>query len=111
MLLLHDVCDVLMEAAKLCNYFKWDGAATAIFAAFLASWFACRLVLYPLIVIRSTMFEVVDVLGREPPLHGPLNALLCILYLFHVYWFVDIVRIAWIKMTTGSVHDIREEDD
>ena len=55
---LHDINDVLMEAAKSCNYCGYEAAATAIFAAFVASWACLRILVYPLVIIRSSLFEV-----------------------------------------------------
>lgn len=54
-LLCHDVSDVLMEAAKLFKYCGAEAASTAIFVAFMLSWFGARLVYFPLWVIRSTL--------------------------------------------------------
>jgi hypothetical protein len=110
-LLLHDSCDVLMEAAKLANYCGADRASTALFAVFTAGWAALRLVLFPSVVIRSTLWEVVEVLGGAPPLHGPLNALLLALLACHVYWFVLILRVVLRLLATGRASDVREAAD
>ena len=72
---------------------------------------ALRLVLFPSVVIRSTLWEVVEVLGGAPPLHGPLNALLLALLACHVYWFCLILRVVLRLLTTGRASDVREAED
>lgn len=110
-MVLHDGCDVLMEAAKGFNYTKRDEAATAAFAAFMVAWAALRLTCFPLMVIRSALFELPLVLGGHPPMWwgfcGGLSLLLCL----HIYWFTLIVRVAWMKVVTGGGRDLREDDD
>ena len=54
-LICHDLSDVLLEAAKLCKYCGAEAASTAIFVAFMLSWFLARLVYFPFWVIRSTL--------------------------------------------------------
>jgi hypothetical protein len=56
-MLLHDACDVVMEAAKICNYCQQEELATAFFAVFVVAWVVLRLAAFPLIVIRSTLLE------------------------------------------------------
>lgn len=41
--------------------------------------------------------------------HG-LVALLCLLVVIHVYWFSIIVKIAYRKIMTGVVEDVRETE-
>ena len=55
-------------------------------------------------------FEVERVLGYKPFLYPTFNALLVLLLILHVYWFAMICKIAYSKITTGKVEDIREED-
>lgn len=110
-MLLHDINDVLMETAKSLNYARFDLAATTIFASFVASWAGLRIYAFPAYIIRSTLLEVTHELGYRPPHYLLMNALLLALYAIHLYWFCLILRIAWIKLTTGQAKDIREDDD
>ena len=55
-------------------------------------------------------FEVKRVLGYKPFLYPTFNALLVLLLLLHVYWFAMICKIAYSKITTGKIDDVREED-
>lgn len=60
-MLLHDINDVIMELAKISNYNQLDGLANALFVAFVLAWVALRMVAYPLVIVRSTLFEIVQV--------------------------------------------------
>lgn len=107
-MLLHDINDVLMETAKILNYANYETGSTLVFVAFMASWVALRLVLFPAYIINSTLFEVQDALGFKPPFHTLLNCLLVFMYMIHIYWFMLIMRVAYKKLTTGHLKDVRE---
>ncbi len=110
-MLLHDTTDVIMEVAKNLNYAGFDLASTSVFVLFMLSWAALRLTAFPFVLIRSTLFDSTRVLGYTPPYHGVLNALLCVLCCFHVYWFGLIVRVAVNTVKQGKSKDIRELED
>lgn len=109
-MLLHDLNDVLMEIAKCFNYVKMETASTVLFAAFVASWAVLRIYIFPFHIIKSTLLEVTEILGYQPPQYKLLNALMVGLYCIHLYWFALILRIVWVKLTTGQTYDIREGD-
>ncbi|PNW70594.1 hypothetical protein CHLRE_17g726400v5 [Chlamydomonas reinhardtii] len=110
-MMLHDINDVIMELAKCLNYAEQHMAANGAFAAFVLSWAALRLYAFPAILIRSTLFDSVRVLGYTPPHHGLLNTLLCVLCCFHMYWFGLILRVAYMTVVKGQGEDIREKED
>ncbi|GAX83603.1 hypothetical protein CEUSTIGMA_g11028.t1 [Chlamydomonas eustigma] len=110
-MLIHDINDVLMEVAKLCSYMKRETLAKVAFGLFVVCWMALRMVMFPTVIIRSTMFEVVEVLGYQPPMYWLINSLFVLLYCIHVYWFTLILRILWSVLVTGSGKDVREEED
>lgn len=110
---LHDVNDVFMEGAKLCNYFGHEGASTAVFVAFMASWAVTRLGVFPWVVVRSTLRGSWALVGQEYTVtaYVMFNALLLVLCVLHCYWFTLILKIAYRSVTTGATSDVREEDD
>lgn len=55
--MLHDFNDPFLEAAKLMRYVGSSDGSSVMFVAFVAGWFATRLWLFPMRVIRSTLFE------------------------------------------------------
>lgn len=108
---LHDACDVLMELAKAFNYTRRDEAATAAFAAFMVAWALLRLTVYPLMVVRSAIWELPEFLGGKPLMYYGFCGGLSLLLVLHIYWFSLIVRVAWMKVVTGDGRDVREDDD
>eukprot|EP00879_Flechtneria_rotunda_P020173 GHRR01021214.1.p1 GENE.GHRR01021214.1~~GHRR01021214.1.p1 ORF type:complete len:255 (+),score=47.31 GHRR01021214.1:334-1098(+) len=110
-MLLHDANDVLMEAAKLAKYCRKEDLSTGLFLVFVVAWLGLRLICFPAMVIRSTVFELPIVLDGRPPMHYMFNALLTTLFALHCYWFTLILRVVWLTLTTGETQDIREDDD
>ena len=110
-MLLHDINDVIMELAKICSYTRRHLAANALFVLFIVTWVALRMVAFPAVIIRSTMWEVLEVLGFPPPCYRLINTLFCLLYCIHVYWFFLILRVAWRMRDTGKAEDVREQDE
>ncbi|GIL71788.1 hypothetical protein Vretimale_774 [Volvox reticuliferus] len=110
-MMLHDINDVIMEIAKCLNYAELHAAANTVFALFVAAWAGLRLYAFPAILIRSTLFDSVRVLGYTPPHYNLLNSLLCVLCCFHVYWFGLILRVAYMTLRKGQGEDIREKED
>ncbi len=45
--LCHDVNDIFMELAKLSKYARREGLANCLFAGFVLSWFASRMIYFP----------------------------------------------------------------
>ncbi|XP_011220627.1 ceramide synthase 1 isoform X2 [Ailuropoda melanoleuca] len=119
-LFLHDVSDVQLEFTKLNVYFKSRGgshhrlhalAADLGCLSFSLSWFWFRLYWFPLKVLyatcHSSLRSVPDI-----PFYFFFNALLLLLTLMNLYWFLYIVAFA-AKVLTGQVRelkDVREYD-
>ncbi|XP_065773455.1 ceramide synthase 1 isoform X1 [Muntiacus reevesi] len=119
-LFLHDISDVQLEFTKLNVYFKSRGGAHhrlhALAAdlgclSFCLSWFWFRLYWFPLKVLYATSYcslrSVPDI-----PFYFFFNALLLLLTLMNLYWFLYIVAFA-AKVLTGQVRelkDVREYD-
>ncbi len=72
--MLHDFNDPFLEGAKLARYFGSSDGSTAMFVAFVVGWFATRLWLFPVRVIRSTLLETkVCVCGGVYQLYGCMH--------------------------------------
>jgi hypothetical protein len=63
------------------------------------------------VIVRSAIFEQVEVLGFQPPYYHMFNGLLCLLVCLHLYWFGLILRIVRIHLLTGDARDVREDED
>ncbi|KAG2429637.1 hypothetical protein HXX76_010867 [Chlamydomonas incerta] len=115
-ILIHDVSDIFLEMAKLARYADREPTiGTPAFVVFFLSWVACRVVIFPLFVIRSTLFEPVVLvgayLGVEPRPHWEIfNGLLILLFVLHLYWTVLIFEVIRKQLTDGSLTDVREKD-
>ena len=64
-LVVHDAVDWLLEISKLTNYAKWERLCEVCFVCFASVWFASRLVYFPLVVIRSCLFEATATLEEQ----------------------------------------------
>jgi hypothetical protein len=115
-MLLHDISDIFLEAAKLCRYSRSMLAANTFFGVFFVSWIIARMVYFPLVVIRSCLTEPITLIGRpfqiEPmPHYAIFNGLLIVLLILHTYWswLIFQVLLTAIK-TSGRSGDVREGD-
>jgi ceramide synthetase len=108
-MLLNDAADIFMEAAKVAKYCRQEGLALAMFIVFTTAFLLLRLGWFPFMVIRSTLMEALLALQTWPPYYYGTNALLLVLLGLNCYWFGLVLRIAWMKLTTGEAHDVREE--
>ena len=134
-LLIHDVCDVLMETAKLfrsrpikdvlasriggvcCRYAQCNRLAEATFGIFVVVWIALRIVYFPSQLIRSCIVDTIGFIAVpydiEPEPHYVfLNGLLCLLYVIHLYWTYLILKIVWsVLVDRREVDDVREDEE
>ncbi|KAL4859864.1 LAG1 longevity assurance 1 [Chlorella vulgaris] len=105
-LVCHESNDIFLEAAKMARYVKHESLTTAIFVVFMLSWFTTRVYMFPVFVIRSTLFEsrarAAELGVQIQPHHAILNGFLIFLYCLHVYWSYLILRIAVKQLTTGG---------
>lgn len=116
-LILHDVCDVLMEAAKLCRYLEWNQASTVVFGVFVVVWILMRVIYLPACLIRSCMVDTLGFLAipydiPPEPHYIFLNGLLSLLFCIHLYWTFLILKIVWsVLVLNKEVDDVREEEE
>ncbi|XP_061543600.1 ceramide synthase 5 isoform X6 [Phycodurus eques] len=89
----HDASDFLLEAAKLANYAKYQRLCDLLFIIFSLTFFLTRLVIFPIWVLNSTMFESWLIVGPFPS-WWLFNVLLLVLQVLHVIWSYLIARIA-----------------
>eukprot|EP01135_Chromosphaera_perkinsii_P004390 Nk52_evm41s279 gene=Nk52_evmTU41s279 len=118
-LYVHDFCDVCMEFAKCCVYFKvqngkfisiFDTLANMFFVSFVFSWIYFRLYVFPCQVLVSTAYHSIQSYPI-PRLYHFFNGLLWILLVLHVYWFMFIAIMVYRVLVLGqSADDNREEE-
>uniref|UniRef100_A0A914RLG0 TLC domain-containing protein n=1 Tax=Parascaris equorum TaxID=6256 RepID=A0A914RLG0_PAREQ len=73
-LILHDVSDISLELAKLVHYDEANAKyANAIFFIFLISWTLTRIGYFPLVVIRSAIFDAPTLIQSDYDLFNPFE--------------------------------------
>ncbi|CAH8521719.1 unnamed protein product [Schistosoma turkestanicum] len=110
-LILHDIADCWMEAAKVCKYVNKHVTAEILFSIFVPIWIVTRLTYFPLWVIWAIIKFNVFVNGPYPAVSIMLGFLL-VLQILHIYWFCLIVKIAiQVKSKGHLVKDCRSESE
>ncbi|XP_054837527.1 ceramide synthase 1 [Eublepharis macularius] len=119
-LFLHDINDVQLEFTKLNVYFKYRGGvyhslndfiSTIGCISFSVSWFWFRLYWFPLKVLYATCHSSLRSVPNIP-FYFFFNALLFVLTLMNLYWFMYIILfVARVLMgQVQEVNDVREYD-
>ncbi|KAM9486772.1 ceramide synthase 6 isoform 1-T1 [Clarias gariepinus] len=101
-LCLHDASDVLLEAAKMANYAKYQRLCNVLFIMFALVFISSRLGLYPVWILNTTLFESWEIVGPYPS-WWVFNGLLVLLQGLHIFWSYLIVKIACKAISKGKV--------
>ncbi|CAH8584866.1 unnamed protein product [Schistosoma bovis] len=110
-LILHDIADCWMEAAKICKYVNKHLAAEVLFYIFVPVWIVTRLTYFPLWVIWATFKFGIFVNGPYPA-NFIMVGFLLVLQILHIYWFCLIMKIAiQVKSNGRLVKDCRSESE
>jgi ceramide synthetase len=115
-MLVHDASDIFIEWAKLARYSGRQDWATIHFVVFTTLWFALRVLYFPLVLIRSTLFEPIELWAKphnlQPEPHYSLcNGMLTIILILDVYWSWHILKCMVKQLTEGEAKDTREKED
>ena len=110
-MILHDACDIFLEAAKMCKYCKNEIGANVFFVTFTLSWLLLRLIYYPFFCIRSAIWVSIEVMGKPPEYHTIFIICLCSLQVMHVFWFYMIVKMIFKALGAGGVQEDYRSDD
>lgn len=108
----HDINDLFLEIGKTFVYREKKTMTNIWFGVIIVSWVALRLVLFPFVIIRSTIFESIEHIPIDIfPFYYSLNASLLFLVVLHVYWFGLMIRML-VRVLSGQekgVVDSREQ--
>uniref|UniRef100_A0AAV2M8B7 TLC domain-containing protein n=1 Tax=Knipowitschia caucasica TaxID=637954 RepID=A0AAV2M8B7_KNICA len=108
-LMFSQFIDIKRKAAKMANYAKYQRVCDSIFIVFSLVFFITRLIIYPIWVLNSTMFQSWDIVGPFPS-WWVFNSLLLVLQVLHIIWSYLIARIAVKAMARGKVsNDVRSD--
>ncbi|KAI0234037.1 Ceramide synthase 5, partial [Massospora cicadina] len=104
-MLLHDICDPVLELAKLCLYLNHKIVADALFRGFALIFVVTRDVVFPGLVIRGIVLHCYKPDGTRPALTYECLACLSILLALNYIWTYMIYKSA----TRPDLADIRED--
>ena len=119
-LLVHDVADIFLEAAKTFNYVskakdgsrKWAKIiCDTLFGIFAIVFFVSRLIIYPRYLVYSLVIEAPDYFGGAWFGYYSYAVLLITLQLLHIFWFWLIGVMIFKLVTTGIDKDERSDSD
>jgi len=113
--LVHDVSDVPVDMSKLANFMKWKVATTVCFMMLVLVWLAMRLVVFPLIIVKSVFSEsrLLYQDGSMSPILFKMcmplfQCILVALTALHLFWFLMLIRIGYHLVIKGERHDLTE---
>ncbi|KAJ4965041.1 hypothetical protein NE237_016890 [Protea cynaroides] len=116
-LALHDASDVFLESAKISKYSEKEFAASLLFGLFVLSWLMLRLIFFPFWVIKSSSYDLIEVLTLSETyptsLYYVFNTMLLMLLVFHIYWWILICAMVMRQLENrGKVgEDIRSDSE
>lgn len=108
----HNINDIFLEAAKVCNYLGLETLSTINFVLLILSWILTRLYFLPFHVVKSAYYDTYELVSNNPsyfPAYYIANCCLAALCAMHVYWFALICKIAYKAIHHGTPKDDREE--
>lgn len=118
-LFLHDIGDIQLEFIKLNIYLKSRGGgyhrlndilSDVVSVSFSITWFLFRLYWFPLKVLFTTCVSSLQFVPNIP-FYFFFNALLFMLLLMNIYWFLFIVVFIVKVLKMKEVNDVREYED
>lgn len=105
-MLTFDVCDVLLEMARIFHKLDYHNATLTFFVSFTASWFRNRLFIYYLYILPST-FRAQVIAGQSIPYYYFCEVCLVVIGILQAYWSIFIVK----KVFTVVMKGIAAEGD
>lgn len=114
-MLLHDISDIFLEAAKLARYAERETLALGLFVAFAISWVILRVLIFPIVIVARTLVDPVVMIAipyniNPQPHYSVFSTMFLLLYFLHLYWTYLIFKVIVKQLRTGSTSDVREED-
>ncbi|KAE8618346.1 hypothetical protein XENTR_v10009358 [Xenopus tropicalis] len=112
-LLVHDLSDILLEAAKMCSYADWKRSCNVLFIIFAVVFIISRLIIFPFWIIYATTVYPLYYCPRFF-LYYFFNMLMFVLQFLHIYWTYLIFRMVK-KVISGNMsgddRSDKEEED
>ena len=108
----HNINDIFLEAAKICNYLGLEMLSNINFGLLILTWILSRLYFLPFYVVKSAYYDTYELALNNPsyfPIYYIGNCCLAMLCAMHVYWFILICKIAYNAIKNGAPEDERED--
>ena len=111
---IHDISDILLEAAKCFNYAGYMETSSVAFALFAIIFIVTRIILFPYVILHTTWVKSMQFADPYPGYYF-FNLMLFILQLLHVFWASTIVKMT-VKLCKGDMNkddrsDVDESSD
>merc|ERR1711862_697998 len=112
--LIHDVSDVPIDLSKLANFVKWKTTTIFCFATMVIVWFITRLGILPFIIYPSMLYEsqIMMEYGLDPiffyAYRWPLGILVALMIALHFCWFMMMLKMGFVLVSSGETHDLSE---
>uniref|UniRef100_A0A7M4FI60 Ceramide synthase 3 n=1 Tax=Crocodylus porosus TaxID=8502 RepID=A0A7M4FI60_CROPO len=85
-LIIHDIADFWLEAAKMFNYARWEKTCNVLFLIFSVMFFITRIILFPLWILRGTIILPLYYSTTPVLAYFLINGQLLALQGLHLYW-------------------------
>ncbi|XP_064647650.1 ceramide synthase 5-like isoform X4 [Lineus longissimus] len=108
-LVVHDAVDYWMEGAKMAKYIRKQKICDAMFVVFAVVWFVTRLVIFPIWIMRYSLFEAHTITGMAHCYYF-YNSFLLLLLVLSTIWFYFIGRTAYLAIRYGKVQKDERSD-
>jgi len=110
LLALHDLNDVLLEAAKMCEYSNNMFLGHTFFVLLVVCWLVTRIVLFPIKILYSSSMDVFSIRGELPPEWYFFFGLLLMVQALNIFWFGLMIKIIYSKIfKNNKIKDVRED--
>ncbi|XP_022079960.1 ceramide synthase 6-like isoform X2 [Acanthaster planci] len=108
-MVIHDVSDIFLEGAKITNYAGFVIVAHILFVIFTVVFFVTRVLLFPYWILGSIIIDSHTLIGAYPSKYF-FMALLCVLYILHLYWFSIILSMVYCGLKNGKLENDSRSD-
>uniref|UniRef100_A0A2P2I2I8 Ceramide synthase 6-like n=1 Tax=Hirondellea gigas TaxID=1518452 RepID=A0A2P2I2I8_9CRUS len=111
-LLVHECADIPLLLAKIFGYCRRQKMMDIMFVFFVILWITTRLGVFPLRLLRSTIFEAHVQQQMFYPIYYIFNGMILSIFLMHLFWTYNIIQVIAKKFSAKNiVVDVRSSDD
>lgn len=108
-MMVHDISDIFLEAAKCAHYAQFRRVADNLFTIFAVVFIVSRLIVFPKLVLYTTLVKSLAITDPYPGYYF-FNFLLFILQFLHLFWTLTILRMAYGMLILGVVQNDHRSD-